>query len=612
MFAYFRRLKTVPGCLSFFLILIIQIISIPAAATKHNGAGNDSAMQLLPWFQIGGYALHRQRGEGALWMPFLQDGTQVLFGEVKGKLFEYDIREGNFALGYRAKAGTDWVLGAWTGYDIRQSRDGNIFHQIAGGFEALSHNFDFRANWYAPLNRTEITSSSFTTSSISTSQTTAGFDEQGVSLFTTTTTQTTTNRTVKKEHALYGVDAEIGLRVPLENMFASDASIDGWWKKNELRVYAGGYYFDSPDVDQAVYGPRVRLEWRINDVIPDVSGSRLTFEAAYQYDKKRSDQFEVGLRLRLPFSNDGWGNKTYPQMTYQERRMSDSIQRDTDIVATKKDKHSRDHKTRTRTTRERALDDATGTRFDRVRIVDASRDLNRELTQAGGNSLVIATARRGAYVNHYATMLDNQTLMSSGSSIVVRGSRSGRTAVLRVGGQRATIQQTTNDEVLVVGSNNHVTGFDFVGGGAGAGHFNRGISTIGRNQENIVIDNVNIRNTDGHGITFNSGIKNWAVRNATIAAITDGNGIDIEDRNSNFEISNVEFADISLRSGDAIHISGFNSGTISNNTFGPGIADRLIRVKRDNVLTGSGNINLGGNEIYQIFGNNNQLSVGFN
>lgn len=614
MFAYHPRRGLPFGCLSIVAAFALPITSFPAlAASRGSAKARLSAGGQLwqPWFQLGGYALDRERGEGELWAPLFQDHGQVLFAELKGKLFEDDVREGNFALGYRSKAGTDWVLGAWTGYDIRQSEQNNTFHQIAGGFEALSHNWDLRANWYVPINRSEVTFSDLRSVTTTTTTSTAALDNGGLSVFNTSTSVTSITGNIHKERALYGVDAEIGMRIPLDDMFASDRSVDSWWKKNELRVYAGGYYFDSPEADQAIYGPRIRAEWRINDVIPDIAGSRLSFEAAYQYDKVRSDQFEVGARLRLPFGGHGWGNPAYRTLTYQEKRMSDSIERDTDIVAKKRTSKYRAAQSQVKYSRERALDDETGTQFDRAVIVDGGSNLNHALAQAGGNSLVIASARKGAFVNQYVTMQDNQTLMSTGSAIVVRGSKTGNRAVFYAAGQRATIKQTTNNEVVLVGSNNHITGFNIEGGGAGAGHYNRGIATFDRYQENIVIDNMKIRNTDGHGIRFDSAINNWTVRDTSISGITDGNGIDVEDRNKNFKISNVQFSDISLRSGDGIHLSGANTGEISNNTFGENIADSLIRMKKDNQLSGTGNLRLGDNEIYQFFGANNELDISF-
>ncbi|MEJ2118917.1 MAG: hypothetical protein P8Y36_13935, partial [Alphaproteobacteria bacterium] len=140
------------------------------------------------------------------------------------------------------------------------------------------------------------------------------------------------------ELAFWGVDAEVGWRVPLEYMFGGDLfgagfkDDTGYAPHHDLRIFFGGYLFDNSAFEDEVVGPRVRTEWQIKDIIPDVTGSRLTLEAAWQHDNVRKHQVEAGVRLRVPL---GVITGLMPEhtLTAQEERMTEGLKRDTDIVA---------------------------------------------------------------------------------------------------------------------------------------------------------------------------------------------------------------------------------------------------------------------------------------
>ncbi|WP_417666782.1 inverse autotransporter beta domain-containing protein [Roseibium sp.] len=109
------------------------------------------------WGEFGGYfgSDNASRGEVAIFAPLLQNGTSLLFTDVRGKLFEDNAREGNAALGYRHMLSPGWNLGVWAGLDIRNSVHGNTFWQAAGGIEALSEVWDLRINGYLPLSNSK-------------------------------------------------------------------------------------------------------------------------------------------------------------------------------------------------------------------------------------------------------------------------------------------------------------------------------------------------------------------------------------------------------------------------------------------------------------------------
>jgi hypothetical protein len=97
-----------------------------------------------------------------------------------------------------------------------------------------------------------------------------------------------------------------------------------------LRFYAGGFHFDDPTgVAQAVTGPRLRLESTHYQVPGLWNVTRFTVSGEWQTDDVRGNQFFAGLRLRVALQAE----PRRSNFTLQERRMTDTITRDVDIVA---------------------------------------------------------------------------------------------------------------------------------------------------------------------------------------------------------------------------------------------------------------------------------------
>lgn len=577
------------------------------ATPNDQGAG---ILKWLPWIAFGGALHDRERGEGELWAPLIQDDNSVLFAHLQGKLFESDAREGNFALGFRQKLFKQWIGGVWVGYDLRRSPLNNTFHQIAGGIEALSRNLDFRANWYLPINRHETTVLDTWTRQNTTTDTFAALSDDGLEIFTTQTTVTTTGNRTIREMALFGADAEVGVRLPIEALFGAGGSTPKWLDDHDVRFFAGGYYFDSKDFQDDITGALLRLEWNIANILPDVAGSKLTLEADYQHDNVRDEQFEIGVRLRLPLGNHGWGNPAYNTLSYLERRMSDPIVRDTDVVLANFEEESETSTASEQRVmaREAAVDVTSGVRIDRVVTVDADDDANAVIAAAGHNSLIVASASAGTFINQGIQLLDQQTLLGEGGTVTLVGEISGVAARFTPAGARPLIHQTTDSAALTVGADTHVVGVSISGNGSDGGHFNRGIVAAARDLTNIHIENVQIRNMGGHGIRMHSGITNWTVRDTIISDIWDGNGIDMENHNT-FDIASTHISNVHRYSGDGIHMSAYNQGHITDTHFGTGITEYLLRFRNDNVITGSANTAADDTPRFQFFGGNNDIAA---
>ncbi|AHB50114.1 hypothetical protein W911_08335 [Hyphomicrobium nitrativorans NL23] len=456
---------------------------VAATLTLTPAAAQDlSDPKWTPWLELGGFygSNDTSRGEAVLWVPLAQSHNSVLFGEARGKLFEDDMREGNFAFGYRQMQANGWNVGFWGGYDIRESQFGNAFHQLAGGIEALSDRWDVRANAYLPLNDSE-TLSSFTSLA---SFHAVEINGPNIGLVTTTTV----TNTVIDELALRGFDAEIGAKI-----FSTPLDLSG--PSHELRLYAGAFHFDHADLPNSVTGPRVRAEWRMDDIIDQWAGSRLTLEAEYSHDQLRDDRVEVGARLRLPFGDSGT-RVASRSLTAQERRMSEGLERDTDIVT-----NTATTQTTTAGTATEAVEDAkTGVRFDRVATVDGTGDLTTTSSAAGGNSLIIADGSAGDIVGAQ-TLQGDQTLQGGGATIQVRGVTSGIVVDFTAPGARPTLARGARDEILrISASNTHIAGVDLVGDGTVVPFSNNDGIYIHSGATNVKIDAVTITNAGEHGI----------------------------------------------------------------------------------------------------------------
>ena len=450
----------------------------PAATSAQDFPASINAPKWTPWVEFGGYygTDNSTRGEAVLWAPLSQGQSSLLFGEARGKQFEQDMREGNFALGYRQMMPDGWNFGIWGGYDVRRSAFGNTFHQLAGGIEALSDRWDFRANAYLPLNdRENVSASSITT-------TTTGVQITGPQIGLITSVDTIT--TGLDEVALWGFDAEIGTK-----LFATPESMPG--ARHELRVYAGAFHFDHSDIEHSVTGPRLRAEWRVDNLIDSWSGSRLTFEGEYSHDKLRDNRFEVGARLRLPFGDAG--TRPAYTLTAQERRMSEGLERDTDIVS---DRKTTQTATNVSTIEEDVEDAETGVRFDRVVTVDATGNLSTTSTNAGANSLIIADGTAGI-LNGYHTIQGNQTLLGGGGTLQVRGLTSGNVVEFTAAGSTPTLTTASSNVVTVGGDNVHLAGLNISGGTFGVSADSRSNTVLSRlNISGPLSDGVRI---DGYG-----------------------------------------------------------------------------------------------------------------
>lgn len=351
--------------------------------------------QWTGWVEAAGYfSSNQSRAEAVYFQPLAQTENSLLFADIRAKLFTEDIREGNFAVGYREIINNDWIVGAWIGYDHRRSSFGNTFNQISAGFETMNPDFDFRLNTYMPLSDPKSTSA------------TAQVVFTGSQLYMIS----------GAESPMHGIDSEFGVRLPIERF--------GFENSQEARLFFGGYFFDDTNLPRSIIGPRIRTEFRMFDLEYLGAGSRLTIEAELQHDHIRNNQAELGVRLRIPLF-DGQPSR-YASTDPLVRRMTEGLERDTDIVTIPSGP-------------ELLVNAATGALVDNVITVDATDNLRHEIThQAGSNTLIIVDGSAGQ-IESSVRLRGEQTFAGGGTILRLKGAESGTLTSWKLPGTRPTL-----------------------------------------------------------------------------------------------------------------------------------------------------------------------------
>ncbi|WOF75784.1 inverse autotransporter beta domain-containing protein [Parvibaculaceae bacterium PLY_AMNH_Bact1] len=566
------------------------VLTGPAFADAGLGAGAEPNWE--PWVEAGGTLSNRNdRVEAVGWVPIVQDDDQLLFVEARGKLFEGGSEEGNFALGYREMRPNGWNLGVWGGYDIRTSENGNTFHQIAGGVEALSKDWDVRLNGYYPLEDQKSIGTSSTTSTSSIVSTGPALSLVGSQLFfarggATTTTVTTTSAGF--DLAAWGVDGEAGRRAPLEEWFdwvqPVEEGVDLF--DHEARIFLGGFYFDNSLFPEAIWGPRLRGEWRLNDVFDSLPGSRLTFEVEAQHDDVRKEQIEFGVRLRIPL---GSPNRSHKALAAQSARMMEALERDTDIVT-----RSRAGSTVTSvtsvdlpTTLEPVKDPNTNVDLDQVVFLDTPGTAQVQVTAAGGNSLIVLQGGNGTFGQ---TILQaDQSIVGGAQGILVEGRASGVQDTYVAPGAAATVHVLAEADAVRVANNSHVTGLTISSNGLQA---TDGIN-IPNATTNVYIDNTSLQNLGGRGLEIGNNVQFTFTNNSlsdqgVFSAVEMGSGANAVITNNTWR--NITRTTIEVRPNSTLTYTGNNhQGTSA--TGGGSVFLFNGGAGASNIVDGSSNLN---------------------
>jgi hypothetical protein len=371
-----------------------------------------------PFLDLGGkIGTKRNLGDATLFVPVWQDERSMLFGDVRVRADNQSSVEGNFGLGFRRMVADGWNMGLYGFYDHRRSPNANLFDQFTAGAELLGLNFDARVNTYWPFGNTV--------------QTVGGpVTPPSTAIVSGTSVMVNTPATMQAyEYALRGFDAEAGVRIPITPAESP----------YNLRFYAGGFRFDEPSgVVPIVAGPRLRLEFTDYDVPGLWNGTRFTVGGEWQSDQVRGSQFFAGLRFRVPLQAE----PRRSQFTIQERRMTDTIVRDVDIVANTQSLQIAPAVTET------ASQLANGTTFSVINSnTTTGNNLATAVTNAGNNSTVILSGTFQVSTFNGITTAFNQTLMAGNISV---RTASGHVATLSSPATIAGTNVTTNGALMTV------------------------------------------------------------------------------------------------------------------------------------------------------------------
>lgn len=513
------------------------LASVSVWATGSGACAEDVfAKRWDPWIETGGQvSAARAIGDADLFMPLAQDSDTLLFADVRGMFDSQDAAEGNFGLGLRQMLPSGWNIGAYGYFDLRRSSYGNRFKQVTLGAEALSEMFDLRANVYLPVGQDEVYMDGGSSSSVGTWTSDAIVSGGSLAIRHQAVQTTTTSYEVEK--ALAGVDAEVGARLPV---FEPGSGFD-------LRAFLGGYYFDGSDVDP-VAGPRARLEL-VADNLAGLPGVKLTGGVVYQHDDVRGDQWIAQARLRVPLQPP---SAPRDQTDVMERRMTDAIVRDVDIVSNTADASSATYETLTTT--EAAISDWNGAAVTSFTQIDGASqdgtDLQAALDAAGSGGIVLINGTVSTATG--ITLNAGQTVLGGGTVLRLKGATSGTEVDWTAGGASGSVSGSSSTLVQL--------GEDSFLGGISVENLSTAGGSVAVNAaDGAVLQDVDVTSETG-GIRV-SGVAGFTVDGGSVTA-GGGNALDLAS-STDLDIQNVEI----VQNGDqALGIRADNaSGLIKGN-----------------------------------------------
>ena len=455
----------------------------------------------------------RSLGDVGLFAPLWQNAATLFFTDLRFKYDNDDSREGNFGLGLRHMLANGWNVGAYGYFDRRRSGSGQYFNQATFGLEALSADWDLRANAYLPFGER--------TKSLGVSGGGAPFAE----LANGTIEVVTPGVSERLERALTGFDGEVGWRLPV---FSAESLA-------QLRAYAGGYWFDGGGLIDDITGPRGRMELSFDDPL-GLRGARFTLGGELQHDDLRGTQAYASARLRIPLQAP---DRAAPRLTAQEARMTERVVRDVDVVTGEHGKVIDVREAAINTTNNQTVTAAT-----QVDAASGQAALQTALTAHGNGGVVILN---GALTGLTAsTNLSAQgTLIGGGTALPVRGATSGTQVTFIAPGAAGTLGGPVAGAVVTLATGSVVGGLTIEN--TNSGSESRGI--LGNAAAGATVFGNRIKTGSGDAIAF---------FNASHEAAAIGNFTE-------------------MISGRAIHFAGSNNGkAIGNNISGGGTGISFI------------------------------------
>ncbi|MBO6826202.1 MAG: inverse autotransporter beta domain-containing protein [Sneathiella sp.] len=556
--------------------------SISLAAYAALLLGTTSAMAADKWdgyFELEGrFSNERSIGEGGIFVPLLQSDDSLLFTDIRGKFDNQDSSEFNLGLGYRQIIDQNWILGGYAFYDRRRSPLGNDYNQATVGVEAYTESLSFRVNGYIPENTENSSGVGGKVGLISGGQFLINEISGG------------------SERALPGFDAEVGYKFYLS---------DNW----NLTTTAGGFYFDADGYEE-VSGPRGRVELSYDDIPFLAKGSRFTLGLETQHDNVRGEQTFGLARITIPFSQFSTdGMRKSVELSRLEKRMTDRIVRDVDIVAGEVGGEIVSSEAALYT-----LPD--GTTSSEVTVLDATDNVAAEIITSTGNSLIVIDGSQGTIsMAGSPPVKANQMIVGGGKQISLTGQTSGNNITFTLPGSRPNIamggsrfdlinDNATIDNLNIISGtgttffinadNIKVSNID----AQNIGQFSAANTSAGT----VLIEDITATNLSNFGMTLNGG--NWTVRRATFDNVS--NSV-TEMRNANISFDTVTIRNAQGSGITAVDSNGAVNLTINNTTIENTASNAIVLLGTGGAgatATGSNNVISGtlGNNVCESFG----------
>jgi Inverse autotransporter, beta-domain len=204
--------------------------------------------------------------------PICQGSDAIFFGQALGGRY-WDVWTGSVGLGLRRCAGVAWVWGANGFLDLAYTDQHNLHSQIGFGLEFIGPCLQLRANGYLPLDRQQQAGDHFCSRVV----------VEGTQLMSAH------DRVVATEHVYRGFDVE------------ATGCVDIFC--GSILATAGYFYYSTPGL-RDVTGPRVRLEYRIDDLLGWI-GSTLFFGGEYEYNQVYHNYGSAFAGVRFPLGRVG-------------------------------------------------------------------------------------------------------------------------------------------------------------------------------------------------------------------------------------------------------------------------------------------------------------------
>ena len=456
------------------------------------------------------YSNDRQLGRVELFLPFYQTHKSLVFTDIRYWLDNNSSNEGNLGMGYRKIFDDEYILGGYGFYDRKKSQYGNIFSQFTTGAELLTVNYDLRANLYSPTGNTE-KSIGNGGSTIETSQTLSGYN-------------VVYNKQTKisNEYVLKGYDIEIGRKLPFFDDF---------------RVFIAKYKFYNQGLN--INGYRYRGLY----TFLESENSKLFLEGEYSSDNARNEASYMGFRYSYYF-----GNNKKQKLTDLEKRMTNQVIRDLDIVTQSKI--------------------SSVSSVEKIKSDDGN---DKKIIYVNNN---VATSGNGTIESPYKTLIEAQNNSSAYNIIYVYrgdGTSSGYNQGIILKDYQKIYGQYIDFKLSDITNNAADSGKIFITKTDYSVISNTGSSTITAAKSNTIAG-LDISSTGQIGINYNDGQLGVTIQNNYIHGNTSGINI----TSSNYDATNIiQNNRITNNSVNGITITSDNSSITTNNISNNTISSNL-------------------------------------